>query len=126
MKEALSKISALLEQAANILSSKGQLSLEESLGLVDKYVGDFDSCRKELEQIAASEKYETAEPSVQQNFKMKITELNALHQDIIVYAGELKEIIVSEMADVHQKTKIVKNYLDRYPATISLTGKKKG
>jgi hypothetical protein len=57
---------------------------------------------------------------------MKITELNALHQDIIVYAGELKEIIVSEMADVHQKTKIVKNYLDRYPATISLTGKKKG
>ena len=113
-------LNALISLAETILS-KGQSSpqgLDEFLDSVNDYLSLLENWQTRLKDSPLEG--DTID------LKSKLEKLSKLHLEITNHTNFKKESIASDMANLHKKAKAHKQYIDRYPSRITITGKRKG
>jgi len=113
-------------EAINKLLELARQSLAETKPDSDSFLTSVANYLDELE-VWRKDFTERENPSqVTEDEKQAIAELNETHQRLLRRANEYRESLMSEMGSAQKKAKALRVYVDRFPARITITGKRKG
>lgn len=116
----LKQIKNLIDRASAVVGAEEADDVELFLKSVTEYLEAFDVWQADLGDTAtlSEEERERARPEVEK--------LNQMHNQVMAITESKKGLVTAEMKNLHKRAGALKKYIDRYPARITIAGKRKG
>ena len=108
------------ELAQLIELAESALRIED--GAVDAFIDHVDG------YIAILEGWSSAalEQQLPPELKPQVERLNGLHEQVIERASRLSKDLGAQLGTANKKGRVLRAYVDRLPARITITGRRKG
>jgi hypothetical protein len=119
--ELLQDLVDAIKLAKQLAENSTELQPEAFLEAIEPYSGVIDRLQEKLRVEAAKDP-----DKLKAELQPKLEELMALHQEVLNYAGGMKDSVGREMEATHKRAHGIKKYVDRLPTRISITGKRRG
>ena len=124
MENGIGQVQHLSLLATKILSFGDSVSIESFGDHINQYLTTFQEWQVGLE---SNEQFLESLPHDEKAaFREAVVQLHSLHEQIVTLVSEKKTALLANLAELHKREKALKAYVDRYPARITITGKRKG
>jgi len=116
-----------LMQRADSLSIPDEVEARQSaIDAIGVYMDDVDSWNSAAEELLGKTDYNWKSEDQKSQFATLVEKFAEKHAHLTTLAEKAMGDVQGDLKQLHKKGNALKKYIDRFPASISITGKRKG
>lgn len=100
--------------------------IEGFIAATESYLTRFEEWQSQPGTSALLSESSNLSADEKAKLREELAGLNAVHQELISRADKEKNRVGSAIGEVHRRATGLKKYIDIYPASVSITGKRQG